>query len=380
MDGTQKTPKGLGRAVVLAGQTAVTLFIVCGAVAAVALGASDLARRADAAPVPDAAPAIPVSVTPLQREDGYDLTRAFVGQVEAQSSARLSFELGGQLASITVDEGDTVQAGQTLATLDLSLLKAEEAQLLASKSATVARLTFAEQTLARSADLRTRGFESAARLDAAAAEVHELSARIAEIEAGLAAVGIRMSKSTIEAPFDARVTERMVDGGEAIGAGQPILGLVGTGAPLVRVGVPLTLDEASLAGARIEIDGQHMAADLMALRPDIDPVTRTRTAIFEIQELSSALFGQAARVLISERVEARGLWIPVTSLKEGGRGQWTVLTVDGDNTVQSAAVEILHAESERVFVRAGLPEGTLLINQGPQRITVGQTVDTAQAR
>ena len=43
-------------------------------------------------------------------------------------------------------------------------------------------------------------------------------------------------------------------------------------------------------------------------------------------------------------------------------------------TVRAAPVEILHAESERVFVRAALPTGTLLINEGPQRVTVGQQV------
>jgi multidrug efflux pump subunit AcrA (membrane-fusion protein) len=113
---------------------------------------------------------------------------------------------------------------------------------------------------------------------------------------------------------------------------------------------------------------------LVTLRPDIDPVTRTRTAIFEIETENALLFGQTARLMVEEKVETAGLWLPMTSLKEGVRGQWTVLTVDQNRTVRSSSVEVLHAESERVFVRGAFPDGAMLIDEGPQRVTVGQQV------
>ena len=105
-----------------------------------------------------------------------------------------------------------------------------------------------------------------------------------------------------------------------------------------------------------------------------DPVTRTRTAIFAIEGDTALTFGQTARLLVREDVPAEGLWIPTTSLKEGVRGQWTILMVDPEDTVRAAVVEILHAESTRVFVRGGFPDGTKLIDEGPQRVTVGQKV------
>ena len=64
----------------------------------------------------------------------------------------------------------------------------------------------------------------------------------------------------------------------------------------------------------------------------------------------------------------------MTSLKEGLRGQWTVLAVGEDRTVRSLSVHVLHAESDRVFVQGAFPEGTLLIDNGPHRVTVGQSV------
>ncbi len=380
MDQTRNAPKpngirtALAKATRLVFRTTLTLAVIAGAAVAVQYGASELTRRAEAAPSPDPAPAIPVSATPLLRESGYDVERAFIGQVEAQKTVNVSFELAGLLAEVLVDEGDSVTRGQLLARQDTALLEAERTQLLASKSATEAQLLFAEQTVTRNEELRARGFAPQAGLDEALARRNELLGRMAEIEAGLTNVDIRLRKSRIEAPFDGRVTTRAFDGGEALGSGQPVLGLVELRAPQVRVGVPLDFDEARLADVQIELEGASVPATLITLRPDIDPVTRTRTAIFALEAETAPAFGQTARLVISERVDAEGFWVPVKSLKEGVRGQWTLLTVDADATVRAAQVEILHAESDRVFARASFADGTPLIDAGPQRVTVGQKV------
>lgn len=370
-------PSFIKRGLRLIGRLTLTTAIIAGAALAVQFGSAELTRRANSAPSPDAAPAIPVQSYALQFADAYSIERAFIGQIEAQKTVALSFELPGRLADIAVDEGDTVTRGQILARQDTALLEAERTQLLASKSATEAQLKFAVQTLERNQALNERGFATQAGLDDAMARRDELTARIAEIAAGLQNVDIRVGKAQITAPFDGRVTLRSVDGGETLGAGQSILGLVELGAPIVRVGVPLDLDEARLKDARIDIAGQDFPAKLMTLRPDIDPVTRTRIALFEIDGQAQSTFGQTARLRIAEQITSRGMWVPLTSLKEGVRGQWTVLAVDPDSIVRAAPVEILHAESDRVFVRGAFPAGTRLIEEGPQRITVGQRVASA---
>ena len=357
----------------------VTLTIAVLALAGLAVdfGAQELARRADAAPPPEAAPVIPVSARSVAWQDGYAVRRAFVGQVEPQKTVSISFELPGQLASIAVDEGDWVDEGQELASQDISLLEAERTRLLASKTAAEAQLRFANQTVTRREELNKSGYSSQAGLDEAMSRRDELQARISEIDAALAAVDIRMGKSRISAPFEGRVTTRFVDGNETLNPGQAVLDMVALRRPQVRIGVPLDVTEATLATARIEIGSTVYHATLATLRPDIDPITRTRTAIFDLDTEAQPAFGQTARLVLSERVDARGLWVPLTTLKEGVRGQWTILTVDPERVVRSASVEILHAESDRAFVRAAFPDGTLLIDVGPQRVTVGQRV-TAQ--
>lgn len=385
MDPVQDTKKRrsvtsiLKSGVRLVGRVVLTFAVIAGAGFAVQFGSQELTRRAEAAPVPDAAPLIPVSASPLEIVDGYDVIRAFVGQVEPQKTVSLSFELSGRLTEINANEGDWVSEGQVLASQDLSLLTSERTRLIASRTAAEAQLRFADQTVERNQELTDRGFATQAGLDEALSRQDELRARIAEIDASLENVAIRVAKSQITAPFDGRVTERLVDGGETLGAGQRVFGLVELREPQVRIGVPLDMTENRLENAEIEVDGKSHPASLITLRPDIDPVTRTRTAVFEIDTKAQPAFGQTARLMVNETIGETGLWLPTTSLKEGARGQWTILTVDPNQIVRAASVEVLHAESDRVFVRGAFPDGTMLINQGPQRVTVGQQVTTNNA-
>lgn len=366
----------LGKAL---GRTGVTLAIAAGALFSVQFGASELDRRASAAPQPDPAATIPVSTSPVIRETGYTIQRSFIGQIEAQKATTLSFELSGRLEEILVDEGDRVEAGQLLAQQDIALLLSERAQLTASKAATEAQLKFADQTVTRNSELTEQGFTSQAGLDEALARQSELRARIAEIEAGIDNVAIRIAKSKLRAPFDGQITTRLADGGETLSPGQQIFGLVELAKPQVRIGVPLDISAPDLETATIQVDGTPLPATLLTLRPDIDPVTRTRTALFELDAAETPAFGQTARLVVTQAIAAEGVWVPTTSLKEGVRGQWTVLTVDADNIVRTASVELLHAESDRVFVRGAFPEGTTLVDAGPQRVTAGQRVTATQA-
>lgn len=353
----------------------VTLGVVAFAVVAVRVASSELTRRAEAVPPPDAAAIITVSVSPLAVESGYTVDRVFIGQLESQRTAVVSFELGGKLEKILVDEGDIVASGQILAGLDDSLLEAEQDRLEASRDAVLAQLRFADQTVERNSQLTERGFTSQARLDEALARKDELLSRVDELDAALRDMALRLEKSRVYAPFAGRITERPVDGGETLRPGDPVLGLVESAPPQVRIGIPLDIDQSDLTEVEIEIGGAKQPARLINLRPDIDPVTRTRTALFELSADGDTVFGQTARLRVSRQIDAPGIWIPTTALKEGVRGQWTMLVADRDKIVRSATVEILHADNDRVFVRGSLPEGTVLIDQGPQRVTVGQRVN-----
>ncbi|MEJ6394247.1 efflux RND transporter periplasmic adaptor subunit [Gymnodinialimonas sp. 2305UL16-5] len=350
-----------------------TMAVVAVSGFAVVFGSEFLADRAEASAATNTAERIPVEVTDLTLLDGYSVPRHFVGQVEATASVALSFELGGRLSELLVDEGAQVEAGQLLARLDTSLLLAERERLEATRAATSAQLVLAESRLARATALRAEGFASEEALDQARATRDELLSRIQETDAAIGTVAINLEKSEIFAPFDGRVGRRNVDGGETLSAGSPVLTLIETAAPQLRVGLPLAIDLDLLEHVEISVDGVSYPARLMHVRPDIDPVTRTRTAIFAIEAETAPIFGQTATLVLETPIEAVGTWLPLDALQEGLGGIWTVLVVD-DGVVRMAAVEILHTEATRAYVRGTFQPGAQLINSGAHRVVPGQQV------
>ncbi len=367
-----QSPSLLRRALRRTGILLLTTATIGGAGYAVLLGSQTISARASAVEIAEVAKPLPVTVRPLEREDGYTVTRRFTGQVEAAQTTDLSFEFGGRMAEITVDEGDVVEAGDVIARLDTALLETERQRLEAARDALVAQREFARLSTERRAELSERGFTSTEAFDEARFSEAELTARIAETDAGIAEVDVRLEKSVLEAPFSGRVGARGVDLGTTVSAGAAIVSLLEEAAPRVRIGLPVWLEPEDTA--LIEIAGRAFEAELHSVRPDIDRVTRTRTALFDLAPGATAAFGETATLVVMREVGESGTWVPVRALREGAQGLWTVLVVDDEDRVRSAAVELIHTEAERAYVRGTFEDGTRLISAGPHRVTPGQLV------
>ena len=52
-----------------------------------------------------------VTAIPVELQSGYEREERFVGRVEFAQASDVSFELGGQVARVPVDEGGAVEAG-----------------------------------------------------------------------------------------------------------------------------------------------------------------------------------------------------------------------------------------------------------------------------
>ncbi|MDJ0825405.1 MAG: efflux RND transporter periplasmic adaptor subunit [Rhodobacter sp.] len=361
-----------------------TTTALTGALAAglVISGSSFLADRAESVELAEIAPLVAVQVAPLDILPGYQVTRQFVGQIEPLQQADLAFEAGGTISDLLVEEGASVAQGQLLAQLDTRGLDAQRAALLAARAALEAQLELAELTTARQKKLEEKGFAATQRLDEARLGAAELTARIAETDARIAEVDVALDKTALRAPFAGEIGRRAADTGQTVGGGTPVLTLLQTAAPQMRVGLPPQTAAALVLGTQVTATFGDTAyqAELTQLRPDLDPATRTRSAIFTLRLDPGAPpppFGQSGSIALSQTVADAGAWVPLLSLREGARGSWTVLTAtpDGDtHKVAPEAVELLYADATRAFVRGGFPDGALLVQNGPQRLAPGQTV------
>jgi len=366
--------KALGRILTLT-----ATLMVCGAAAAAVIGGFSLiTAEGDAAPGV-AAPLTSVGVMSVNLAQGYTVTRRFTGQIEAAARTDLGFELGGRITQVLVEEGDVVVAGAVLARLDISALIPERAALEAELAALAADAELARLTLARNDALTERGFRSVAAQDDARLALVRAEAGMAAVRARIAGVDVRLEKSVLTAPYAARIGARMADPGQTAAAGQTVLVLFDTAPARARVGVPPELAAGLVVGDTIAValDGTLMEATLRQIRPDLDANTRSRSVVVTLPEGAAPVLGDTVALILTQTVEDPGFWAPLSALREGVRGSWSVMAVDatpeGDRTLP-AAVEVIHSDGARVFLRGDLPPGARIVAEAPDRVAPGQLV------
>ncbi len=375
---TDRATTGIRRALRRVLTLTITLLVCGAAAAAVLTGLSLMAAPADAV-AGDGAPRTTVGVMTVDLAQGYTVTRRFAGQVEAAARTDLGFELGGRVTQVLVEEGDIVAAGAVLARLDTSALVPERAAHEAELAALAADAELARLTLARNDALTERGFRSVAAQDDARLTLARAEAGMAAVRARIAGVDVRLDKSVLTAPFAARIGARLADPGQTAAAGQTVLVLFDTAPARARVGLPPELAAGLAVGDTVAVDigGAVLAATLRQIRPDLDPSTRSRSVVLTLPAGAAPVLGDTVALMLTQAIDDPGFWAPLGALREGARGSWSVMAVEatpqGDRTLP-AAVEVIHSDGARVFLRGALPPGARIVAEAPDRVAPGQLV------
>jgi RND family efflux transporter MFP subunit len=369
-------------------RTPVRSWLAAGAVAVVALalaagGLAALHARAGADAAPAAAPA-PVVAAPIRITEGYAVAERHVGRIEAARAAEAGFERGGLLLSVEVEAGDSVAAGAALARLDDAALHVERRRVAAERAAAEADRALAQATLARRARLSDGGFATGQSLDEAQAAADGAAARIAALDARLAALALEIEKSVLRAPFDAVVAARRVDEGTVVAAGTSALRLIEAGRPRARIGVPADLAAALAPGATVEIVTQAGAVTgrIAAAPPELDAATQTVDLLVDLPPDQLAPIGATAWLTAERPEQGRGAWVPLSALREGPRGLWSVwIVADGPDgpAARETLVQALHVADGRAYVSGGLADGDRVVEAGADRLTAGQPLRVTDA-
>ncbi len=337
---------------------------------------------------------LPVETIRINPVDSYQLSRLYTGSVATRRRSELGFERSGQLVRITVDEGDSVEAGTSLAYLDTRNLKAQQQQLLAQRAQAVAKLKemqagpraetiaaaraivrnlssqleLARKKRSRREALYSEGAISREQLDEAASETRVLQARLDEaksqrdellagtrperieaqkasveqLDASIANIELELEKSTLKAPFTGTISARQVDEGTVVSSSQSILILVEDGVE-ARIGVPVRAAEQIQLGSTLplQIGQKTYRARVSSILPVLDSSTRTLTVVLTLEQSvgKEVSPGQVARLKLTEFIPIGGYWLPTTALVQGGRGLWSCYVLGEPAQLESIASE-----------------------------------------
>ncbi len=343
------------------------------------MGSAQIAARAERLPAEAEITPLPVVTAPLVETASYEQRTRYPGRIEARRHLELGFEQGGTVADILFDEGDRVANGAVLARLDTRTLDANRAALVAARDALVAQAELATLTTDRQRALLDRNHVSKQRYDEARLALARIEAEIRATEAEIAGLDVALDKSVLRAPFNAVIGSRFADDGTRIAGGQPLFELFEDTAPQFRVGLPQALAGTLSDGDRatVTIEGSAYPARVARIRGDIDPATRTQAVLLALDEAADAPEGALGSLTLRRNIAERGAWVPTAALVEGVRGLWTVYLIDTSGEIPRArreAVELIHSDGPRAYVRGAFGNAAAIVAEGPHRVADDQPV------
>ena len=324
---------------------------------------------------------MPVAAVTYRQQPSFTRDANYLGVVRAGTDSVVGFEVAGVLTSLTATEGLRVAPGDVLAQLGTDRRQARLDATSATLSRVLAERAQAEARAERIERLVEDGSASQQDYDDARFAAQALRAAENTAAAQKQSAQLELDKSTLKAPYNAVVAERLVQTGAVVAPGTPVLRLVTASGREAHIGVP------SDVARRLQIDstytlllqGQQVAATLRSVREDLDSATLTVGAVFDLPDDVTSVVGESAVLQVAETVTTDGGWLPVTALLEASRGLWDVLTITPDGQGKSRAgresVEILYTRGNEVFVRGTLPDNVAVVASGLQRISPGDLVE-----
>jgi RND family efflux transporter MFP subunit len=317
------------------------------------------------------------SAPPLQPPEAPDLQALTVGNVvaaggtwdgvlESAVQARVSAQTAGRVMSVEVDVDDRVRAGQALLRLSdveqQSALRAATAQ----RHAAEAGLREAEARWRRSAELVARQLVSRAEHDVATA-AHEaaLASRDVTVAAERAARE-QVEYTRVRAPFAGVVQQRLVEPGEAVGVGQPLLVVHAPGSLRVVAQLPETVAQSLRGRDHLEArraDGALVRTGPPTVFPSTDPQAHTQTVRADLPSAFAAGLqpGTTLKLLLPAALQlsatpaAAAVRVPQSAVQQ--RGEVSAVYVVTAQGVQLRQLRLGAQQGSEVEVLAGLVPG-----------------------
>lgn len=167
--------------------------------------------------------------------------RRFSGVVEASDSSSLSFEVGGNVREVRVQQGDAVSAGQVLAILDPEPYELSVQAATADLERARAFLAQARSDYERHQRLLAQRAVAQSQFDVAQ---RNFNAATSDVDVAVARLNLArrdLRNTTLTAPFDGTIAARLVDPFVQVMAGQELFRIDAAGGRQVSIAVPETV-------------------------------------------------------------------------------------------------------------------------------------------
>jgi membrane fusion protein, multidrug efflux system len=351
-------------------------------------GAEAAAKAAAAQKAATHQPAVPVSLTPVEKAD-FPVYLTGLGTVQAFNTVVVRTRVDGQIDKIAFQEGQAVSQGDLLAEVDPRPFQAVLDQAKAKKTQDEANLANANLDLQR----YTKLGECATRqqTDTQRSTVAQLTAQIAADEAAIANAQTQFDYTQVKSPISGIVGLRQVDVGNIVNAATQT-GIV-TVTQVEPIAVIFTAPEEQLPYITeaqvvtplkviaITTDGKKPLAEgkLSVINNQVDTTSGTIRLKAVFDNKNHALWpGQSVSTRLLVRTLKDATVVPDDAIQHGTNGLYAY-AVAQDNKAELRKVKVSQSIDGRSVVEEGLKPGERVITGGQFKVKPGSLVTTAVA-
>jgi RND family efflux transporter MFP subunit len=360
------------------------------AVAGLVVAACDAASgETTTGAVPPPPPEVTVAAPVVDTVEVYE---EVVGRFTAVNAIEIRAQVSGRLAEVLFEDGQQIQAGDPLFVIERAPFEAAVAAAEAELARVEAQATQARQELSRAETLTARGTMSQEQHDLRARAAHEANAAVHAAEARLQSARIDLGYADIAAPIDGRISDRRIDVGNLVGAGESLLTTLVSENPIhvefavtPEIAGAIARPQGSAPGAPVSVRLEGETEYAHAGRLDfIDNQVDPRSGVVRLRarlDNDDGLFtpGQFARVRFSRARIEDAVLVPDTAVSSDQNLKY-VLLVNAEDIVEPRPIAIGPVVDGLRVVYDGLAGGERVIVAGGQRAYPGMQVTATPGR
>ncbi len=354
----------------------------------------------------------PMPVWAVQAESGSLAQHInYLAVVEPLQSAKVSARVTATVTQLHCDEGDRVEAGQILLTLDtqearanLASVEAEIAKAQAdfgANEATIVSLresaaygqreALRDKTLLDQNDIPASTAEGSmdkarqaqARLEAGQHQSEALRQLVMALDKKRDAFQTRLAYGTILSPYAGMVTQRLVDLGDLAAPGKVLLVVEDRSELKFSFDVPQT-DMAQVhegLDVLFAVGSETRSATLSHLFPSLDQARMQRAEVFVSNDLGAGLIpGQTLSLAVTLSPVENAVIVPASALVQGPNRLQHIFVVTDNNTLVHHVVTVRASQGDRVAIQGIKPDQPVVTSTflGWTRLSAGQKVEVLQ--
>ncbi len=332
---------------------------------------------------PAAPPPPPVKVADVQQRD-MPVEVSGLGRVEPYLTVTLRPQVAGQIMEVHFKEGDDVQAGQPLFSLDARPFEAELHQAEGTLARDVALAQDAQFEAQRQEGLREQKITAEREYQTAAAQAAATAAAVQADRAAVEQARLQLDYCTIRAPISGRTGSRLADPGNIVKANETALVTINQVMPIyVSFSVPEARREEikrQRANGRLPIQAYlepnepPESGELTFIDNQVDRATTMillkGTFANEQRRLWPGQTVKSAVLKLSTRSNA--IVVPTHAVQQGQKTDF-VYVVKGEQA-EFRPVSVGFAVGDLTVIERGVQAGETVITEGQLRVKPGATV------